>query len=1479
MKTIILAILSLLILPLHTKAQATDMTVDRYSTENGLPSTAVYGSLRDRDGLLWLGTWYGLMSYDGTKFTQYATRRDTKSDIPPRKVITIVEDNRNNLWIRTTDNRLFRFDKTTERFNDMYSELKGVSKNMRVIKVQAMDNGNTLLYTRDKCLYEVFTDKENNPAIKPIYNSRHDIDRTTMRLKHNVVGETADYIFWLGPNFEVATISKPKSLKGKRMISRPGRGVKATCFGIGNGLVMIGTANGYAISISMKTGQTRIIHTTSTSPINTITTIGTQTYLSTADGIYDVNGKLVSAIKTKAETAFADKEGKLWIYGLADGLTMFDPKTKATAHFATPMETTLDAVKFCDAGDNGLFVLLRNGKVWRYDRTTKRMGSIDNMLTSTFTRQLTPTFLNEQESPSFSDINIDRDGLLWLSSTNSGLFKVRFPHRHISYLLSSLLAGDTNPNDNNYGIRALYQSRDGLLWIGTRRGNVYCVDLMTNSVVRKYNGTMGIVYNIMEDRSGNIWLASKGGGLTKATPDKSCQQGMRLTTYRHNANDRYSLSNDKVYYTFQDSKDRIWVCTYGGGLNLIANRSGKTVFINKNNELKQYPHNDLYLNVRQIAEDNDHTLWVATTDGLLSFGAGFKAPKDITINDYRRGDNPTVVDNDIFSIFKDSNGSIWLSIFGCSTNRIMGYDKRSGKLHLESMRENNMVGNIVSTMTEDHHHRLWLTTENGLTNISFSDSDHSVRTYGFLDGVMRNKVEDNSSICLSDGRILMGCREGIIVFSPDELDKDSRHDYKTIIVDFKVQNRSLDSFSPAISEMSPRYAKEIVLNHDQNMFSIEFTTPNFIDNSRTTFKYILDGYENEWHLNDNSRLASYANVPPGKYTFRVKSVYDDSPECTILITVLPPWWATWWAYAIYFILLCLAIYAGIRLSLYMIRMRNEVYINDRLAELKIRFFTNVSHELRTPLTLIKSPIEELKRRETLSSEGKEYLQLIDRNASKMLHLVNQILDLRKLQNKKMRLQLSHADINAIAEAFCTEYRLAAKDRNITLSFNLPEKPVMAWCDAEKIAVIVNNLLSNAFKYTDHGGNIALTLTADYDADICRITVSDDGVGIPEKQLEKIFERFSMADNAQSSDSHQHGTGIGLSLSREFTALHHGRIWAENLADGKGVAFTLEIPMSKEKFKDDDHDILLGDNINPQDLTYAGDTEGISSDAADKAAANDDTHSEDQYRPTLVLAEDNSDLRRMLQLQLSHSYHVVTATDGADALEKILDVHPDLIITDLMMPRMDGVELLKRVRRDFSVSHVPVIVLTAKNGDDDMMKAIATGANAFITKPFSHEMLATRIQQLLREQSIFQRKMVLQAKNSAEPTAKGNGYEDHLAKKDLQFVDRIRTIIEENLRNNDFNIDTIAEGVGLSRSAFFKKLKSLTGLAPVDLVREIRLDKAEKLVVTTDKSASEIAYEVGFKESSYFGKCFKKKFGMTPLEYRNKQTSKDNNVNM
>lgn len=1477
----------MLLLPVRLAAQD-GMIAVRYSTDNGLPSNTVYSTLKDRDGFIWLGTWYGLSSFDGTEFTPYVTRRNAGHDIPPRKVISIVEDKHDNLWIRTTDNRFFRFDKTTSRFTDMYPQLRRVAQNLRVIKVQPLDNGNSLIYTRDKSLFEVYTDKENKPVIKPIYHSKNDIDRGTMRLKRNVIGETDRFIYWLGPNFQVEVASKGQQLAGKRLLGNI-NSLKASCFYRYGDVAVVGYENGRATTINLKTGKTATVSIGVGERINTATIVGGRLLLSTDRAIFDTKGNALASTGVRAETAFADKYGMLWLYGLDCGLTLFNPATKTVSHFPTPRQSVLDAVKFCDTGANGLFILLRNGKVWKYDRQRHSMDDISSILTQTaastdFDGGITPTaigtqitvspFLKEKsQASSFSDIDIDSDGLLWLSSTNNGLFKVRFPRKQFSFLMPELLSADTDASDNNYGIRSLYQTRNGNLWIGTRRGNLYCVDMKTGGCISKFKGDFGNVYNIMEDRKGNLWLSSKGSGLIKGRPDRSMPNGYRFTTYRHDSNDRYSLSNDKVYYTFEDSKGRIWVCTYGGGLNLMALRNGKTVFINKNNELKNYPPNDLYMNVRQIAEDNSHTMWVATTDGLLSFSGNFKKSAEIRFNNFRQNDNPTVVDNDIFSILKDCHGNIWISIFGCSLNKVGSYDETTGKLQLETIHDNGVQGNIVSTAVEDKKHRLWLTTENGLA--SLNDRTESVRSFGFLDGFLRSKVEDNTAFCLNDGRILIGSREGIIVFNPDDVEREANRSYKTFIVDFKVQNRSMDSFDPPISEVLPRYAKEITLNHDQNMFSIEFATIKFIGNNRTAFKYILDGYEDQWHMNDNSRVASYANVPPGHYTFRVKPVDSNSPECTLRITVLPPWWATWWAYTIYLILLGAAVYAGTRLALYMIRMRNEVYINDRLAELKIRFFTNVSHELRTPLTLIKSPIAELGNREKLSREGREYLKLIDRSATKMLHLVNQILDFRKVQNGKMKMNVHNVNINAIAEAIAGEYRLAAMERDINLCLRVPEEPVMAWCDAEKIGVIVNNLVNNAFKYTDKNGYIGICVSHNDAEDSFSITVEDDGATIPEKQLDSIFERFSMADNAVTADSQHSGTGIGLSLAREFAVMHHGKIGARNRTEGKGVAFTLEIPMGKEKFNGDNVEFLLDDNT--KEATVPTDTEW--SDFVNDSETAESTDNGD--RPTLVLVEDNADMRRMLELQLTHRYNVVSAEDGAEGLEIIKEIHPDLIITDLMMPRMDGMELLRRIRQDFNVSHVPVIVLTAKNSDEDRLRTIASGANAYITKPFSNEMLTARITQLIKEQSVFQRKMVLQAKPATDSIAERNdGYEQHLVKKDIEFIERIHSVIEENLNNEDFNIDTIAGNIGLSRSAFFKKLKSMTGLAPVDLVREIRLGKAEELVATTDMSIAEIAYAVGFRESSYFGKCFKKKYGMTPMEYRSekKETAKGKDKN-
>ncbi len=1469
---LLLHILFLTVLPTVNADAQTEMIVMRYSTDNGMPSNTVYCTMKDHDGFIWTGSWYGLCSFNGTSFNPYTKRRNNNSDIPPRKVINIVEDRANNLWMRTTENRFYRFDKTHGSFHDMYAELEKASPNLRVIKVQTIDNGNVLIYTRNKNIYEVYTDKNGLSHIELIHNSEKDIDPATMKLRHNVAGENAKYVFWLGPNYETQIAVKGKRLTGKKLLGILQHKTEPTCFAKSWQRIHIGTSDGSIITVDLSNGKVQQQQLPQRQKVTAIAAKGYDIYATTDNAIFH-NGRKAASIQTKAESAFIAKDGMLWLYGLQGGLTMFNPKTHAVRNWPTPQKATLDAAKFCDAGKNGLFILLRNGKIWKYDRKTSSIGELNvNKEKSQNQLSFALNAAKDAAKPSFYDMDLDKEGILWLSSITDGLYKIRFPQYNVSLLFPTLLKDDVGYNDNNYGVRALYQASDGDIWIGTRQQNLYCVDGKTGKTKRKFGSEMGIVYHIMKDRHGNYWFSSKGGGLIKGTPDKNSSQGLRLTFYRHNNADRFSLSSDKVYYSYEDSNGRIWVCTYGGGLNMIDNKGGKVRFINRNNLLKNYPANDLYMSVRQVVEDNNHTMWVATTDGILAFDTKEIDPKRISFNNFRKEGNKEVVDNDIFCILKDSKGTVWLSVFGNGLNKITDYDRNTGRLTTETLADNGLQGTIVSALVEDQRHRIWFTTENGIACIAQNGSQ--VLSYGYLDGFINSDIEDNATVCMNNGKVLIGSRQGIVMFNPNEVENIGKRRYKTFIVDFKVQNRSLSSFDPPITDIAPTYAKTITLSHDQNMFSIEFAALKFCGNLNTAFTYILDGYENQWHTGDNSKVASYANVPPGHYTFRVRSIDGNSPECILHITVLPPWWATWWAYLIYILLIGAAITGAVRIILSMVRMRNEIYINNRLAELKIRFFTNISHELRTPLTLIKAPVEALKRGEKLSREGKEYIRLIDRNASKMLHLINQILDFRKVQNGKMPLHLTNTYLNGIAAIYREEYSLAAKERGISLNFTMPDR-IMAWCDAEKIGIILNNLINNAFKYTYHGGHIDVVLKENPAEHTAIIRVEDNGASIPEEQLENIFERFSMASNTTAGDSQHAGTGIGLSLAREFVQMHHGKIWAENLSTG-GVAFTIEIPTQREAFNEDKTEIYFDDNTTDaltSKLCSTG-SEMADDNHNDVEHNNERTSPDVDERPLIVLVEDNSDLRSMLTMQLRNKFSVVDAEDGVEGIEKIKACHPDLIITDLMMPRMDGVELIKRVRKDFSVSHVPIIVLTAKNSDTDKLHAIANGANAFITKPFSHDMLMARIEQLLKEQSVFQRKIVLMKDQQHDNDASDGQYEQHLAKNDLDFVERIKGIIDEHLDDKSFNVDTLAESAGLSRSAFFKKLKSLTGFAPADLVKEIRLGKARHLVVTTDKSAQEIAFAVGFKESSYFGKCFKKKYGMTPLEYR--QTKRNGN---
>jgi signal transduction histidine kinase/DNA-binding response OmpR family regulator len=629
------------------------------------------------------------------------------------------------------------------------------------------------------------------------------------------------------------------------------------------------------------------------------------------------------------------------------------------------------------------------------------------------------------------------------------------------------------------------------------------------------------------------------------------------------------------------------------------------------------------------------------------------------------------------------------------------------------------------------------------------------------------------------------------------------------------------------------------------------------------YRYLLEGYEQQWHLNGRNRIASYTNVPPGSYLFRVRSLDEANPESyserTLRIVILPPWWLTWWAYIIYTILGVALFYGVLRLIFFFARMKNEVYIGQRLAELKIKFFTNISHELRTPLTLIKTPIRELKENEPLSDKGRQYLDLMERHANQMLQLVNQLLDFRKIQNNKMRLHVSRTDLNKLVSPFAQEFRILAEENEISFNIQTDDKPLYVWVDCEKIQTVIRNLLSNAFKFTPDGGYIFVSTGMEADApERCYIRVEDSGKGIPANKLSEIFERFSQVEGARNTSVSMQGTGIGLALSHDLVALHHGSIRAES-ENSRGAVFTVELLTGKEHYKASEVDFYVDDTSADSAVvaTAAAPAAGAGVAESDSAAGQ----SVDSSLPSLLVVEDNRDLGMLLRMQLEGKYNISLATNGVEGLKKIHLYHPDVVVTDLMMPEMSGVEMIKQIRRDFRISHIPVIVLTARYDEEERTRIIAMGANAYITKPFSKDYLVARIEQLLSERKRFRERMWTHDEQSHP-----DQYEQFLVKKDLQLLEKIHQVIEENIDNSDFNIDSIAAGIGLSRSAFFKKLKSLTGLAPVDLVKEIRLGKSVELIKRSNMSVSEIAFAVGFKDAGYYAKCFRKKYNQSPREY-------------
>ncbi|MFT3751574.1 MAG: two-component regulator propeller domain-containing protein [Paludibacter sp.] len=1439
-----------------------NMIVKDYSIENGLPHNTVFCAMKDADGFMWFGTWYGLTSFDGVKFKSYNSRDDYNTDIPPHKLQAIIEAKDGNLWVKTIDHKLYLFDKKHELYYDVFNEIKKkYSVSPKIIKIQKTETGDLLLLTKNKDLLKAVSKGNGNLEVSLLYDSQ---SKREHKLTNNLLVEDANTINWIGLDFKIISCIKGAALKSKptdfvlRKIADES-GMEFSCaYKLGN-ILWVGTGNGNLFKVDYKTGTVSKISAFQGAGAvqNIISLNGKSLFVSIANkGIFEYDERTANTLKALGlsgsdvvTNSYIDSYDKIWFEINQSAIVYYDPFNRLSKRFDLPVGKVNKELKLQDGKEQGMFFLSTSGDLVWFDRSNTSVTVLNSM----------PDLTQNGDKKVFFDILLDKDNILWLTSTANGVFRVSFPKQQFN-LFQLPSSGPVSATDR--AVKTMCQTRNGDIWVATRQAEVYRLDKngAVKQVFSSKNYQIGNVYHIMEDTGGNLWFSTKGNGLVRASVTSASPLGYTFTRFTADERNPGAISGDDVYYTYEDSQHRIWVALFGGGLNLITSQNGSVVFKNKFNSFENYPKYGLYMEVRNIAEDKDGRIWVGTSDGLMSFDSHFKNPAHINFEIYRNEmASSNVSDNDIYVLYKDAASQIWISVFGGGLSKLVKYDKDTKRPVFKSYSQKEGLNtDVILSIVEDNDNALWLATENSLSR--FDKQKEIFWNLDRYDGFLNVQMEEESALKLSSGDLWFGNRKGILAFNPQKIETYNC-EYKTFIVDFLVSNRDLRSFvdDPILRE-SIRYANSITLKHNQSTFVIEFAALNYYNQNRVSYKYILEGFEDEWHFNGRNRIASYPNVPPGKYVFRVQTIDEANSllksETKLEIIVLPPWWLSWWAKIFYVILALALIYVSVRAVLFYIKMRNEMYVEQRVSELKIKFFTNISHELRTPLTLIMGPIQELKLHQQLTEKGEQYVSMIEKNASQMLQLVNQILDFRKIQNGKMVLHVSQLDLNSLIDSFHKEFSVLAEENEISFTFHLSDQDILLWADKEKLEIVIRNLLSNAFKFTQAGGSIFVTTTLSDDGERCLIRVEDTGVGIPQNKVSEIFERFFQGEN--SKNVQYPGTGIGLALSKEIVNLHHGVINVESKQE-QGSVFSVELLLGKEHFNPSEVNFYVSDKVSE-----------IVGEAVETTEEADDENEMDESKadlPTLLVVEDNKDLCNLLRLQLEDKYKVYTAGDGVEGLKKVNLYHPDIVVTDQMMPEMTGTEMLQHMRNDFQISHIPVIILTAKNDDEAKLRAISMGANAYITKPFNKEYLIATIEQLLSDRKVFRDKMWKQEKS--ERSEESDTYENYLVKKDLQFLEKIHQVIEENIDNSDFNIDSIADNLGISRSAFFKKLKSLTGLAPVDTIKEVRLTKSIELLKNTDMTVSEVAFAVGFKESGYYGKCFRKKYGQTPTEYMSK----------
>ena len=945
---------------------------------------------------------------------------------------------------------------------------------------------------------------------------------------------------------------------------------------------------------------------------------------------------------------------------------------------------------------------------------------------------------------------------------------------------------------------------------------------------------------MLKSKDGKLWVGTFNGGLY-------CMDGSRVRSYKEGAGN--ALASNNVWALVEDDKGRIWIASLGGGLQCLEPLSGTFETYTSNNSAL------LENNVTSLCWVDNNTLFFGTANQ----GVGMMDMRTREIKKIQGQSGNVKLSNDAVNhVYKDSRGLVWIA----TREGLNVYDTRR-HMFLDLSPVAEAKGNFIAAITEDQERNMWVSTSRKVIRVTVASDGKGgylfdSRAYNSEDGLQNCDFNQRSIKTLHNGIIAIGGLYGVNVFAPDHIR------YNKMLPNVMFTGLSLFDEAVKVGQLyggrvlikkELNDVENVEFDYKQNIFSVSFASDNYNLPEKTQYMYKLEGFNNDWlTLPLGVHNVTFTNLAPGKYVLRVKAINSDGyvgiKEATLGIVVNPPFWMSWWAYLLYtvglVIVLFLARYRMLkreREKFHLQQIENEVAKNEEINNMKFRFFTNVSHELRTPLTLIISPLEGMLK-ETTDELQSTRLQLMYRNAQRLLHLVNQLLDFRKGEMSTHQLSLSEGDIISYVHSVCNSFLLMADKKHIQFSFFSGIDTFSMAFDADKVGKIVMNLLSNAFKFTPEGGRV--TVMIEHVAgtpDILEIKIADTGIGISDVDKEHIFERFYQADHKGVEETT--GNGIGLSLVRDFVTLHEGEVKVfDNI--GMGSVFVIQFPVKHVETQvqlPEERGIPVGDE----------------EDKEMKEEAREET--ERKNFPLLLIVDDNEDFRIFMRYSLELQYRVKLAVNGKEAWEMMQEELPDLVISDVMMPQMDGNELCRLIKQDKRTAHIPVILLTARQNTEAKLEGLQTGADDYVTKPFNMTILVLRIRKLI-ELSRYHR--VTQGMIDPAPS------EIVITSLDEKLIEKAIKYVEDNMSRTELSVEELSRELGMSRVHLYKKLLQITGKTPIEFIRVIRLKRAAQLLRESQLHVSEVAFEVGFNNPKYFSRYFKDEFGVLPSVYQEKE---------